>query len=99
MKKKQLQWDLLPDECVQLRERMYAKVGNTKLIEALQRTLAYQVEAEETWWESLRLRLGITREEFKGLIADFRLQKVWIKGGVEELDKITHGAIVDNPCL
>lgn len=97
MAKKQVQWDLLPEERAQLRERTHAKIGNIKLIEALQRTLGLQAEAEGAWWEALRVRLGLSGKDAGSLIADHELGKVWIKGKVKKLDNKPPLA-TDNPC-
>jgi len=98
MAKDQVQWDLLPDECAQLRERLYAKIGNVKLIEAIQRTLSIQAQAESSWWETLKTRLEISEEDATHLIADHELGKVWVSGKVKEFDGKRPG-VFENPCL
>ncbi len=97
--KKQVQWDLLPDEREQLRQKTLAKIGNIKLIEAVQRTLGQQAVAEAAWWEAVRLRIGVPKKDAGGLCADHTIGKVWIKGEVKSLDKDDKTELFDNPCL
>lgn len=97
MGKKQLQWNLTPDECAQLRERFFARIGNEQLIDALARSLGARIRAEAAWWEALILRLGLSEEDAKGLVAHWEIGKVWVKGKVKELDNLPANFPQDNP--
>ena len=91
------QWDLTPDEIIELEQRSIRKRGAYKLLAELQQLKGYEVDLEAAWWEALTLRLKIPRELRFKLITDYKLRKVWVKGEVKELDNIDNAKLSDNP--
>ena len=82
----QFQWELTEDEQAQLKDRWIRRIGQNRILEALQRLEGYQAQQETAWWEGVILRLGIPLKNRGNLRADHVTGKVWVGGKVSSLD-------------
>ncbi len=91
------QWDLSEEEAIQLQQRFYARLGTSRLLEALQRQLGEATIADSAWWDSVAINHKIPTENKDQLIACHETKKVWIKGECPDLDKRKKSYDSDNP--
>jgi putative methionine-R-sulfoxide reductase with GAF domain len=83
----QKQWDLTKIEIRRLRDFQSSRVAMNEIISSLLEQRAKQLNKERDWWGAVLSKYGLQSDT--ALVADAYIGKIWVKGEVPELDKLT----------